>query len=1628
MSKRKKIFVWIAASIGGLIVVLIVASILVLRSAWFANFVREKMVATIEESTGGSVQIGSFQFDWTHLTVRIRDFVLHGTEPPSDAPLVRVPLLEVHLKLLSGIYHAVDLEYVGIQHPQVNLIIFPDGKTNIPEPKVKQESSNSNGLETVVDLKIGKFDIENGYVQVAQQKTGFSGRGENLRLLMNYNAARPSYQGNLWIDPLLLAESNRPPLNVHVNLPITIEKDGVALANAKLTTEQSQIVLNASVRNMNAPVVNAGLNANLSLPEMQRSFELPIDSNAKGAPKLLAAQFAMHMDKNSIEIQTAHLALGDTTFQAVGTLRNRSHTGAVQFNANLALAQIGDLMKMTAQPSGAIQLNGNAKLDAQNNYIVNGTMNGRGLGVRSGTTRISDVALYSPFHADPYLISLDGLKLNALGGALNGKIFVEKMQLFSVEGSLRNFSLPVLAAVATGKHLGYDGTIDGSLNAKGDLKAKGTSSYTAFADLSIVPGRRGVPVSGRLDANYAGRTDTVSLDHSYLALPNSRLDISGSLNRRIDLRLVSQNLNDFLPAANFASTTPQKSLPITLQGGTASMQAQITGSVTAPHITGHLAMNRFAIEQRSFDRFALDVAASPSGAAIQNGLLTRKTLRTTFDASIGLRKWAPVPRSPLVADVTLRNGNVADLLSLAGESSIQASGNLSSDVHVHGTYGNPLGSATLQITNGNAYGQPIDRLFASVSFSDQLITLSPLEVASGPARIDVNGAFQHPRDSFTVGHAQFQVMTSNLQLANIQPLQRENAGIAGLIQLNAAGGANISRVNNQSQITISNITADFSARGLRVQNQDAGNMTATVRTVNGAVNYNLYSDFAGSNINVNGSTLLAKNYPTRATASVQNLSIRKTLLIAGQSSLPARGTLSANAHFAGTIQNPNADLSLTLAHANVYEEPINHLAGSFRYSNTLIDIPSLRLDVPAGSITLAGSFTHPASNFNAGALNLKLTSTDIHVAEIHHIEQLKPGTAGVLRLAADLSATLRDRNGSRSVLFSRLNADVAANRLRMNGRNLGDATFTASTAGSNVKFRLDSDIAQSQIQGAGQAVLTGDYPVRANLSFANVRYSNLAPFISSTPESQPSFDGLVEGQVSVDGPVLKTDQLNGRLELTHLDAHTIPGVSPTGAPPRRSIDFRNKGPIIIALNKQVLHVEQFRIAGPGTDIHASGGMDLKNASSPMRVNVGANLNLAVLEDIDREIYSSGEVTLDAAVHGNFSQPMVNGRLELKNANVNYEEAPNGISNANAVILLNGASANIESFTAQSGGGKVTLAGFVGYTGRALTYNLHAAADRVLTLYSSVSIVSSANISLTGNSNRSLLSGRVSIHKLAYESGTDAGSFLSSASTPPSTPTTPSGLLAGMRLDIQILTAPDLRVVSDYTQRLSIEANLTVRGTAADPGIIGRVTITDGQLVFFGNQYTVNVGTINFYNPNAIQPVLHVSLETIAQGVDVTITISGPIDNLKLSYRSDPPLTFEQIIELLATNKTPNTDPQIAAQQPAPPQQSFTQMGESAILGQAIANPLANRLQRVFGISQLKINPAIQGPNNQPTAQVTLQQQITQNLTFTYTTDLAQSNAEIIRIEWAFTPKFSALALRDYNGNVSIQFFYKFKVR
>ena len=130
-----------------------------------------------------------------------------------------------------------------------------------------------------------------------------------------------------------------------------------------------------------------------------------------------------------------------------------------------------------------------------------------------------------------------------------------------------------------------------------------------------------------------------------------------------------------------------------------------------------------------------------------------------------------------------------------------------------------------------------------------------------------------------------------------------------------------------------------------------------------------------------------------------------------------------------------------------------------------------------------------------------------------------------------------------------------------------------------------------------------------------------------------------------------------------------------------------------------------------------------------------------------------------------------------------------------------------------------------------------------------------SLTLAGTESRSLLSGNVTIRSVALHSHSDVGSILTSAATPPSADTASTGLMAGMRFDVRIQTSPAVQFRTSLTENLQADADLTLRGSPDHPGMLGRLVVNSGDLVFFGAKYTVDQGTISFYDPDKINPYL-----------------------------------------------------------------------------------------------------------------------------------------------------------------------------
>ena len=68
------------------------------------------------------------------------------------------------------------------------------------------------------------------------------------------------------------------------------------------------------------------------------------------------------------------------------------------------------------------------------------------------------------------------------------------------------------------------------------------------------------------------------------------------------------------------------------------------------------------------------------------------------------------------------------------------------------------------------------------------------------------------------------------------------------------------------------------------------------------------------------------------------------------------------------------------------------------------------------------------------------------------------------------------------------------------------------------------------------------------------------------------------------------------------------------------------------------------------------------------------------------------------------------------------------------------------------------------------------------------------------------------------------------------------------------------------------------------------------------------------------------------------------------------------------------------------------------------HPNSGRLQKFFGVSHIKIDPQLTDVTIVPQARLTMEQQVSSDVTLTYITNLAVTNQQIVRVQWDFSRK------------------------
>jgi translocation and assembly module TamB len=364
---------------------------------------------------------------------------------------------------------------------------------------------------------------------------------------------------------------------------------------------------------------------------------------------------------------------------------------------------------------------------------------------------------------------------------------------------------------------------------------------------------------------------------------------------------------------------------------------------------------------------------------------------------------------------------------------------------------------------------------------------------------------------------------------------------------------------------------------------------------------------------------------------------------------------------------------------------------------------------------------------------------------------------------------------------------------------------------------------------------------------------------------------------------------------------------------------------------------------------------------------------------------------------------VQGQMRLQDIALSTPAAPLGVEKLNGTLDISKDRLQISSLNGQVGGGQISMAGSVTYQ-PAVQFNVAVHSQSVRLRYpDGLRAVLDSNLVLVGTREASTLSGRVLIDSLSFTPDFDLANFGDqfSGSTVPAQP----GFADTVKLAVQVQSSDNLSATSSEVS-LEGRANLKITGTAANPIVTGRTDLTAGELFYRNVRYQLQRGIITFENPNETQPVMNVSVTTTVEQYNLTLTLRGPLDKLTTSYVSDPPLATADIINLIARGKTTQ-------------EASATSQSTDSMIASQAASQVSSSVQKLAGISSLQIDPLLGGNNQNPSARVAIQQRVTNNFLFTFSTDVSQPGSELVQGDYKINKRWSVSVARDQVGGVSV---------
>ena len=725
-----------------------------------------------------------------------------------------------------------------------------------------------------------------------------------------------------------------------------------------------------------------------------------------------------------------------------------------------------------------------------------------------------------------------------------------------------------------------------------------------------------------------------------------------------------------------------------------------------------------------------------------------------------------------------------------------------------------------------------------------------------------------------------------------------------------------------------------------------------------------------------------------ATARVDNASIPDLEAFVGMpgtsSGYSTTGTLSADANVRGTLNDLLGSGTVNLANATFAGQPVASVTTALKVSGHQIQANSIVTNTAAGTVT--GDFAY---DYLGHAISGSLVGAHLDLAQIPALQGSRGAVGGIGNLQVHFAGTTQ---------VPIIRGSALVDNITLNKQAMGQVHLDANLQGKVVDLSAQAQLLQTHLDVSGQVDLTPGLPAQLQMKFSDF---DIHPVLQMYAHSDMSGTSAIRGQVQLNGPLLDSRHLQMEANLDQFSA-TVNGIL-----------LSTYNPVRASLHEGLLRLYPVHIRGKDTDLKLQGTVQMFGVHT-LRAHGEGGVNAALVKTFSDDVTASGHIEFLADARGTWEHPHLVGTVQVKSMNVNVRDLTNGLTDLNGELTFDQDRLVIQQLTAYTGGGKLALTGFANF-GDGLFLDFAANATAIRIRYpQGVTSTADVNLHLNGAPDSLLLRGNVQFTRFAISQNIDLAA-LAASSQAVATPPDPASFLNKVHLDILVASSPQLGFQNAFAS-LAGDVNFHIRGTLANPSLLGRVDITQGKANFAGTEYTLQRGDIVFTNPVTIEPEVNLQATARVRDYDIIIGLTGPANKLQVNYRSEPPLSQSDVLALLTLGRT-NEEAAMYGEQ----QQANGNPNSEALLGGALNAAVSNRVQQLFGVASVRVDPNFVGVLGQSTARVTVEQQVGHNVTLVFATNVNTTAQQLLQAEYDITRNLAIIAVRDEADVFSLYF-------